>query len=200
VDALWHQFAAAVVVASVSVLAASDSPQQAFAREWEGRTVVVRQTLYSLVYNERGRLGKTYSGRRDGLTVATPSNGVFFQFDGRQGRDDVADPNPQRVFEQVATLYQEEALDVRSYRKIEPLSLARYDANVELTVKGVRVTRDTVRLTFGVSSTADGDATSLTIKWPVPFSPSFSERQLVEALISGFVQAQPVATSLVRRP
>ena len=62
-----------MLVSGPSAIHASDSPQDAFAKRWEGRSVTVRQPLYSLVYNERGRLGTTKSARRDGLTVVTPS-------------------------------------------------------------------------------------------------------------------------------
>ena len=187
---LSHQFAAAVVVASVASIGASDSAQQVFAKSWEGRTVTLRRTLYSLVYNERGRLGKTYAGRHDGLTVVTPSSGIPFTFEGRQGKDDIVNVTPQAVFDEVTTAYQEEALDVRSYRKLEPLTLARYDANAEFVISGVRVTGDSVRVWLSEASGANGrePVTSLTVKWPVLFSPSFSERELVEGLMLGFMQ------------
>ena len=56
---------AVVIIAlatALSTLAASESPQQAFVKRWEGQSVVVKQTLYTLVYNERGRLGNTRTG------------------------------------------------------------------------------------------------------------------------------------------
>ena len=90
----------------------------------------------------------------------------------------------------MATEYQPDSLEARSYRKIEPLHLARYEPGVDLVVKSVRVDRDSVRLGFmqpdGPSS-GDDLVTSLTIKWPVPLSKSFSERDLVENLIRRFV-------------
>ena len=68
-----------VAVAAIGTTTASaESPQQAFVKSWEGRTVVVRNTLYTLVYNERGKLGNAENGKRDGLTVATPSQGCTF--------------------------------------------------------------------------------------------------------------------------
>jgi len=189
VTTLSHQFAA-VVVAAVASVAASDSAQQAFARNWEGKTVTLRRTLYSLVYNERGRLGQTHTGRHDGLTVITPSNGIIFTFEGRQGQDDLVGRTPQALFDQVAAAYQEEALDVRSYRKLEPLSLARYDANAEFVISSVRVTHDSVRIWLAEPDGANGrePVTSLTVKWPVLFSPSFTERELIENLMLGFIQ------------
>jgi len=66
----------AAVAAIGAATASAETPQQAFIRSWEGRSVVVRNTLYTLVYNERGKLGNTRSGKRDGLVVATPSQGM----------------------------------------------------------------------------------------------------------------------------
>ncbi len=126
---LARRFAASVVaLASITVVELSaESPQQAFVKSWEGQDVVVKQTLYALVYNERGRLGNTYGARRDGLTVVTPNQGVYFQFDGRQGRDEVIQRDPQKILEAVNVEYQGDGLDVRSYRKLEALVLTRYD-------------------------------------------------------------------------
>src|SRR6185295_141702 len=97
---------ALVVLATAgSVLSAGENPQQAFARSWEGRTVVFKQPLYTLVYDERSRIGKLQTGKRDGLTVVTPFEGTYLQFDGRRGRDDIKDTQPQRLKDSVATKY-----------------------------------------------------------------------------------------------
>jgi hypothetical protein len=178
------------LVSAVSALTAAESPQQAFARRWEGKNVIVQQSLYTLVYNERGLLGNTHNGRRDGLTVVTPFEGIYFQFDGRQGRSDVAERDPQRILDEVAATYQADSLDVRSYRKVEPLIVERFDAGVELVAEKVRIERDTVRISFARRvgpDAGDDPVTSLTIKWPVPLSKSFSERDLIENLIRRFV-------------
>src|SRR2546426_6565092 len=90
---------------------AAESPAQAFARSWEGKSVTVKQTLYTLVYNERGRLGITRAARRDGLTVVAPFEEVYFQFDGRQGRDDVTERDVRRVIKAVTETYQGDSLD-----------------------------------------------------------------------------------------
>jgi hypothetical protein len=182
-----------VLVALATVLsakAATETPQQAFVKRWEGQPVVVKQTLYTLVYNERGRLGNTRSGKRDGLTVVTPSAGTYLQFDGRQGRDDVVERQPQKVVEAVSVAYQPDSLDIRSYRKVEPVLMMRHDAGAELVVRSVHVERDTVKFSFtqGPAQGADEDPiTALTVKWPIPLSKSFSERELVENLIRQFV-------------
>jgi hypothetical protein len=178
-------------------LAAADSPQQIFARSWEGKSVVLKQGLYTLVYNERGKLGTTRNGRREGLMVATPSSGAYLQFDGRQGKDDVVDKQPQRIFELVNAAYQPDNLDVRAYRKVEPVVVHRYSAGAELIVSRVRVDRDSVRVAFVQVPTADPNedpATSLTIRWPVPFNKTFSESVLVDNLIRQFVDVKQTQT------
>jgi hypothetical protein len=186
--------ALAIALAStVSVLTAADRPQRVFARDWEGQHVIVKQTLFTLVYNERGLFGNTVSAKREGLTVVTPSDGTYFQFDGRQGQDDVVGRDAQRIVNAVGVAYSQNTLDVRSYRKIEPLVIARYDAGVELVVRSVRMDRDTVRLSFVQMTGPDGaddPVTSLTIKWPVPLSRTFSERDLIEKLIRPFLDVK----------
>jgi hypothetical protein len=180
------------LAAATTGLSASDSPAQAFARTWEGKSVTVTQTLYTLVYNERNRAGVTKGGRKDGLTVVTPFEGVHFQFDGRQGKDDVTERDVRRVIKGVTETYQADSLDVRPYQKIEPLLLTRYDAGANLVVKNVRVDRNSVRLGFVQMDGPDAadEVTSLTIRWPTPLSKTFSERMLVENLIHSFVDVR----------
>jgi hypothetical protein len=191
-----HRFrlgALVLILAAGSVLKASGNPQRTFAREWEGRTVVVKQTLYTLVYNERGRLGITRDARREGLTVVTAYGDVFLQFDGRQGRDDIAARDPQRILDLVSVTYQQDSLEVRSYRRLEPLLIARYSPGVELVVSGVRFKNDSVRFSFSElagSNDIDDSITSIAIKWPGPFSKTFSERHVVEGLLRRFVDVR----------
>ena len=186
--------ALAIAIAStVPVLTAAD-PQRVFARDWEGKHVIVKQTLFTLVFNERGLLGNTASAKREGLTVVTPSEGTYLQFDGRQGQDDIVGRDAQRLVDQVVEAYSRNSLDVRAYRKIEPLAIARYDAGVELVVRSVRMDRDTVRLSFvqvAGPEGADALVTSLTIRWPLPLSRSFSERDNIEKLIRPFLDVKP---------
>ncbi len=179
-------------VCSGSAIAA-EGPAEVFARSWEGRNVIVRYPLYSLVYHERGRLGNTRESQREGLTVATPFDGMYYQFDGRQGRDDVRESDPQRIVRSVNTAYQGDQLEIRSYRRIEALLLSRYEKGVELIVKSVRLERDSVRLSFaqtGSDATSD-TVTSLTIKWPAPLSKTLSERMQIENLILRFIAIAP---------
>jgi len=188
--------AALVVLAtSGSALSAGENPQQAFAKNWEGRTVVLKQPLYTLVYDERSRIGMVREGKRDGLTVVTPSEGTYLQFDGRRGRDDIKDTEPQRLKDAVATAYVGESpLALEASRTIEPIVINRHDAGVECVVRKLLLSRYTVKLVFASRSGVDGEQeqlTSLTVKWPVPFSKSLTERDSIENLIRRFVDIKP---------
>jgi len=179
-----------VIASAFSAASAAESPQQAFSRSWEGRQVRVKRPLYTLVYNERGRLGNTYIGKRDGLTVLTPSDGVYFQFEGRYGRKDIVVRDPQQIIDAVGTEYQGDTLDVQSYRKVEPIMIVRYDPGVALVVTKVQFERDAVRLMLAESTGSaakENSETAITVRWPAPLSKSLSERQLIEGLFGWFV-------------
>jgi hypothetical protein len=181
--------AAITIIVCAWAPASADNPLQAFARRWQGRAVVLRLPLYTLVYNERGKLGTTRNNRREGLTVVTPSNGVYYQFDGRQGRDDVAQRQVVGLVEAVNAAYQPDSLDVRQYRKIEPIVINRYDPGAEFVVTRVLVERDVVRVSLAASAADSEDPlTGLTVKWPVPISKSMSEGDAIDGLIRQFVE------------
>jgi hypothetical protein len=184
---------AALIVTLLSfgaVVNAGDKPQEAFVKSWVGSRVIVKKTLFTLVYNEKGVLGNSAGGKREGLIVVTPFEGEHLQFDGRAGRDDVSGQDPRIFVDTVKTAYLVDSTEARSYHTIDPLMVARYDAGVELTVRNVRVNRDTVKLSFAQPSGPDGPdtvVTSLTIKWPLPFSKTFAEREGVEKLLQPYV-------------
>jgi len=180
-----------VLATAVSVLSAGENAQQSFAKNWEGRTVVLKQPLYTLVYDERSRIGMVREGRRDGLTVVTPSEGTYLQFDGRRGRDDIKDTEPQRLKDAVAIAYVSESLlALEASKTIEPIVINRHEAGVECVVRKILLSRYAVKLVFA-SSGLDGEQdhlTSLTVKWPVPLSKSLTERESIENLIRRFVE------------
>jgi hypothetical protein len=184
--------AAALILsfAALGSIVGAETPQRAFASDWQGRTVVIRQRLYSLVFNERGKMGNTYAGRREGLIVVTPQDGIFFEFPGRQHRDDVVMRDLGGMIEAVDREYVADALDLRGYRKLEPLSLAQYDPGGELIVTRAEVLKDVVRLIFSQPGGPDGDdpVSSLTVRWPLPLSKSFTERAQIEQLIGRYVE------------
>jgi hypothetical protein len=193
-----RRFALAILLVVTCVLptrVVAENARDLFVRSWEGRLVTVRQTLYTLIYNERGKLGTTHAGRRDGLTVLTPSNGVYFQFDGRQGKDDIVAPVPQRIMAAVADAYGPETLDVRSYRKIEPVAVHQFSTGTQLVVGRIRFDRDVVKVGFVQpgNDVHDDPVTTVTIKWPLPLSNAFSERDYVDALLRTYVEPKPVS-------
>jgi hypothetical protein len=183
----------ALVAFSIAAPAA-DNFREEFTRAWTGKTVVVKRPLYTLSYDERGVMGKTYRDRRDGLNVVTPFKGSYFQFDGRQKKDHLTSLDPQRLVDQIKAEYQGDNLDVRAYQKVQPNLLNRYDPGASLVVRTVRVERDLVRLVLLDQATDFGDepATFLTVHWPTPFSKSFTERDAVEGLILQYLHLQPV--------
>jgi hypothetical protein len=191
----FRALVAALLVSVITVSAgAADVTQRSILAAWKGRTVVLRQRLYTLVYNERGRLGKTYANRREGLMVLTPSEGAFLKFDGRQHREDVIMRDPNLMTAAVAREYEGNQLDVRTYSRLEPVVLVQYDPGVDFVVTQVDIELDTVKLTLTQAEGPDksGDAvTSITVKWPVPFSKSFLEREQVEQMLRVFLADVP---------
>lgn len=188
-----RQFATIVlVVGSLSTITAADTPREAFTRTWVGRTVLLKQALFTLSYDERGVMGQTRRDKRDGLNVVTPFNGSHLQFDGRQKQDDVLESNAQRLVDKVTEAYRGDSLSVRQYQKIQPQLLHRYDPGVELTVSKILIERDFVRLLLVDAKTPFGDepATALTVRWPAPFSKSFEESGVIEGLIAQYLQVK----------
>jgi hypothetical protein len=191
----FRPLVAALLVSVIAVSAgAADVTQRSMLAAWKGRTVILRQRLYTLVYNERGRLGKTYANRREGLMVLTPSEGNFLKFDGRQHREDVIMRDPNLMTAAVAREYEGDPLDVRTYSRLEPVVLVQYDPGVDFVVTQVDIELDTVKLTLTQAEGPDksGDAvTSITVQWPVPFSKSFLEREQVEQMLRVFLADAP---------
>lgn len=185
-----HMIMALGVLAFFGTTAQAESPRESFVKSWKGQTVVVKAILYSLIYNERGRLGNTRNGQRDGLLVVTSSNGEHLQFNGRQGRDTVVANDPELLVKKVHAAYEADALDVRSYRKLEPLAIHRFQPGVELVVSDVSIGRDEVKLEFVQSGGGKDVVTSLRVRWPLPLSPSLSERGPLEHLLRRFIETK----------
>jgi len=194
---------AALVASSVAVLAAADQPRKAFSDTWRGRRVELRRTLFTLVYNERGKLGRVYHDRREGLVVATPSAGSYLQFDGRDSEQDIVGRDPQQVIDRIGLQYRrQESLEIGFYLRIEPVIVVRYEAGGSLVVKDVQVDRNRVRLSFASrapDAPADQAATALTVQWPTDFSVAFTERPLVEDVIRQFVNDGPSRINTARQ-
>ena len=120
---------AALVLASTISLAAggADPARKSFVASWQGKRVAVKRTMYTLVFNERGKLGKTYQAKREGLTVVTPSAGTYCRFDGRDSEGDIVGREPQEVIDQIAQSYRRQlSLDIGFYLRIEPVRARGY--------------------------------------------------------------------------
>ena len=180
-----------LVAALLGVTAQARQPRREFVESWRGRRVEIKRTLITLVYHERGRLGRVYRNKREGLTVVTPSAGSYFQFDGRDSEQNIIARDPQQVVEQIGGAYQrDEALDDGFYMRIDPQLIERYEPGGALIVRDVRIDRDRVRMSFenpAEDSPAGQIATWLTVQWPKDLSLALTEAPLIEALIRQYV-------------
>ena len=177
----------ATLVLVASIIVSAESQRKAFESAWIGRHVFVRQPLYSLVYKQQQRLRDAVDVKQDGLTVITPFEGTYFQFDGRRHVDDVMVHDVSKIAAAVKTAYlQSQILDDGLSQVIDPVTLTRFEPGTELIVRAARVTRETVRIELSLAAD-DEAATSLTVQWPVPLSKSFAERSNVENLIRQFL-------------
>lgn len=181
-----------VVAAVISVDAAESSGKKAFVEAWEGRTVILTQPLYSIVYDERSRFLPSLKKRDKvaGLTVATPA-GTYYQFDAlRDSEGDIIDRDPNRVVSTLRNQYRRAMhLDLGTVQDVEPVMLARYEPGVALIVGKVVVERDRVRLSLH-KERGSGQVTTLVVKWPVPLSSDFTEASLVDDLLGRYVSRQ----------
>jgi hypothetical protein len=190
VETIRRAVLAAALVSALAVTAgAGPSSRKLFIDSWRGRRVEVKQTLVTLVFDERGHVRTLRRNRREGLTVVTPSGGVFFRFDGRDSEQDIVDADAQQVMERVAAAYlRDAALEEGFFRRIDPQLLVRYERGGALVVTDVRIDRDRVRLLFGaLGGDASEPATSLTVQWPTDLSAGLSEAPLIDGLIRRFV-------------
>ena len=147
-----------IVVAVTASLHAGQTGKKAFVSSWEDRTVVLKQTLYSIVFDERPRFMPIVK-RQDrviGLTVATASE-KYYQFDARRDSEqDIVERDPNRI---LATLreryYRGRHLDIGPSHDVEALVLVRYEPGVALVVKKIEIDRDRVRMFFHKKHPAD---------------------------------------------
>ena len=175
---------------AASLHAAERSGKKAFEDAWEGRRVVVKRALYSVVYDERSRVLPLikHRDRVSGLTVVTPIGTFYYQFDARRdSEEDIVDQDPNRIVSELRTQYYRDMhLDIGSVRDVEPLMLVRYSPGVAFIVSKVQIDRDRVRLYFHKDGEADL-ATTLTVKFPARLSNEFTESGLIDDALTRFV-------------
>ena len=183
--------ALAVVIATtvVTLHGGERSGKKAFLGSWEHRPVVLKRTLYSIIFDERSRVLPLlkHEGRISGLTMATPSD-MYYQFDARRdSEDDIIARDPNRIVSTLREQYRRSThLDIGNVQDVEPVMLVRYEPGVELFVKKVQIERDRVRLLLHKDRKADL-ATTLTVKWPVPLSKELTESSIIDDVLSRFI-------------
>jgi len=178
------------LAAAASPHAAERSGKKAFLSAWVGRSVVVKRTLYSVVYDERSRVVPLikHQDRVTGLTVVTPTGVSYFQFDARRdSEEDIIDNDPNGIVSKMRKQYiRSMNLDIGTSHDVEPLMLVQYSPGVKLIVRNVRIDRDRVLVQF--HKVGQGDlATTLTVKWPTPLSDELTESSLIDAALARFV-------------
>ena len=178
------------LAASASLHAAERSGRKAFQAAWVGRSVVVKRTLYSVVFDERSRVLPMVKHREriSGLTVVTPAGSWYYQFDARrESEDDIIEQDPDAIMSKMRNqYYRSRHLDEGVVQDVEPVMLVRYSPGVAFVVKKVQIERDRVRLHFHKPG-EDELATTLTVKFPVPFSSELTEAALIDAAVALFV-------------
>lgn len=180
--------AALIITFSTSTVVSAGDPLSDFTRTWNGRRVVVRSPLYSVLYDEVGRLGIHYRGKLAGLTVATHA-GQHYEFDGPGADEDIAEATPNDVMTQMSVRFHRSSqLELSNVKAITPRVLRQYDPGVALIVDSVKIERNRIRFEFSQSDAGtNAFATSLTIEWPAPLSREFRERGAIEAMLRRFV-------------
>jgi hypothetical protein len=176
------------LASAVTLRAADDSEKKAFVADWQGRPVVLKRTLYSVVYDERPRFAPLarQDGKIAGLTVVTPSS-VYYQFDARRdSEDDIVGRDPNAVVTTLREQYRRSThLEIGNVKDVEPVLLVRYEPGVELIVKKVQIERDRVRLLL-YKRTGE-TATTLTVKWPAPLTKELTESPVIEDVLGNFL-------------
>jgi hypothetical protein len=183
------QFASAitiVVAAATLSLHAAESEKKNFVAAWQDRSVVLKRTLFSIVFDERSKWLPMFKheDRVTGLTVGTPS-ATYYQFEARrESEEDVIAADPNVIVSTLRDQYRRSAyLEIGNVQDVQALVLMRYEPGVELVVKKVQIERDRVRLLLH-----KGDlTTTLTVKWPVPLSKELSESAVIEDVLDRYV-------------
>ena len=165
------------------------STKKAFVKAWEHQPVVLKRTLFNLVYNERQRFVPLLrrDGKSAGLTVATPTE-TYYRFSARrEDEQDVVDRDPARILVLLHDRYRRSThLDVGTVQDIEAVQLVRFEPGMELTIERVNVEHDEVRLDLR-GRREDPPTTTLTVKLSAPLSPDLTEAPLLDNVIDRFL-------------
>jgi len=175
---------------AASLHAAERSGTKAFQNAWTGHRVVVKRTLYSVVFDERSRVVPLikHRDRVSGLTVVTPTGTSYYQFDARRdSEEDIIAKDPNSIVSEMRKQYfRDKSLDIGFVQDVEPLLLVQYSPGVAFIVSKVQIDRYQVRLYFHKDGESDL-ATTLTVKFPAPLSKDLTESALIDDAIARFV-------------
>lgn len=177
-----------ICAGAVTSAGAGQSNKKAFLNAWEDRGVALKRTLYSVVYDERRRFLPVtkQQGKIAGLTVATP-NDIYYQFEARRDtEDDIVGRDPNAIVTALRAQYRRSThVEIGNVKDVEPVALVRYEPGVVLFVRKVQIERDRVRLIL--HNKAGDEATTLTVKWPVPLSKELTESAIIERVLDKFL-------------
>ena len=185
------RFAAVItimVAAATLSLHAAESEKKSFLAAWQDRTVVLKRTLFSIVFDERSKwLPIKHEGRVTGLTVGTPGT-MYYQFDARrESEDDIVATDPNVIVATLRDQYRRSTyLDNGFVQDVQAVTLVRYEPGVALVIKKIQIDRDRVRLLLHKDRKGDL-STTLTVKWPAPLSKELSEGAEIEDILDRYL-------------
>jgi hypothetical protein len=182
-----------VLVLSLALTLAAANPKKEFAKEWEGKTVVLKKPLYTFAYTGTSMFGGSLEAQSVGVTRMAPGKGIYYEF--YLAKPDV-DTDVQRLAQRsvaatgnVSTLtgaprgglaYKDNA--------VPPLQVITYDVGSELVIKKISfpaLARPMVKIDFASTLAPRSEpVTHLFIEWPQEISSNFEERTQVEALMA----------------
>lgn len=178
-----------LVAATTISLHAAESEKKSFVAAWQDRSVVLKRTLFSIVFDERSKWLPMvkHEGRVTGLTVGTPST-MYYQFDARRdSEDDIVATDPNVIVATLRDQYRRSTyLENGFVQDVQAVTLVRYEPGGELIVKKVQIDRDRVRLLLHKERKGDL-STTLTVKWPAPLSKELTEAAVIEEILDRYL-------------
>lgn len=155
---------------------ASRDSKRAFESAYKNRTVVLKQTLYSIAATVA--IGTAPEVWTRGSLMLTPDKGAYHS--ALFGQKFLRDRDPQQLLEKGAA---ETQLISAGGPK-----LLRYQPGTKMRMQAV-LHDDAVRVTL-YDELADGEdeTTSIEIQWPQKFSRSFTERSSVEQMLAEYLE------------
>lgn len=185
---------AATVVALV-VAVAGAAAGASLKSSWLHRRVVLKQPLYSILVTRQAFGGGALLSR-EGLTVVSPEQGVYYEFRGSffSGDHNVVGTDLQEVVEEVSAEHRLMPMrnDPNTGRLLPPTPVSRparlvtYAAGTMLKVRKVAIAKDRVTLTFD-DLQGNRAVTTLTVQWPQPLSHDLSEQPAIDRLLQQFL-------------